>query len=86
MGRDTPCRGSDTCGDIDVIITRPVEDGKTHSGGYLYVAQGSSYGSWDCDLLSMDEQVLRRNYGRRATHGESLLKISSCLMIGAILS
>ena len=35
--RDVPCRGSDTCGDIDVIITRSVEDGKTHAGEHLYV-------------------------------------------------
>ena len=30
-------RGSETCGDIDVIITRSVEDGRTHAGWYLYV-------------------------------------------------
>lgn len=35
--RDILHRGSETCGDIDVIITRSVEDGKTHTGGYLYV-------------------------------------------------
>jgi hypothetical protein len=35
--RDVPRRGSETCGDIDVIITRSVEDGKTHAGGYFYV-------------------------------------------------
>lgn len=33
--RDVRRRGSETCGDIDVIITRSVEDGKTHAGGYL---------------------------------------------------
>ncbi|KAJ3526260.1 hypothetical protein NMY22_g10238 [Coprinellus aureogranulatus] len=25
-------RGKATCGDIDILITRPVDDGKTHSG------------------------------------------------------
>ena len=34
---DIPHRGSETCGDIDVIITRSVEDGKTHAGEHPYV-------------------------------------------------
>ena len=34
-GRDVPYRGSETCGDIDVMITRSVCDGKTHAGGYI---------------------------------------------------
>ncbi|KAH8114995.1 Nucleotidyltransferase [Phellopilus nigrolimitatus] len=25
-------RGKDTCGDIDILITRPIDDGKTHQG------------------------------------------------------
>ena len=25
-------RGKDTCGDIDILITRPTSDGKTHVG------------------------------------------------------
>ena len=27
-------RGAETCGDIDILITRPVYDGKTHSGSF----------------------------------------------------
>ena len=28
----TLCRGKETCGDIDILITRPTDDGKTHIG------------------------------------------------------
>ena len=60
-GRDVLCRGSETCGDIDVMITRSVEDGKTHVGGCLY-PHGCDvlYGSWNCDLSSMDPVALNR--------------------------
>jgi hypothetical protein len=35
-GRNILHRGSETCGDIDVMITRSDEDGKTHVGGYHF--------------------------------------------------
>jgi len=41
---DVPYRSSETCGDIDVIITRSVEDGKTHVGGYLLYVDGAAPG------------------------------------------
>ena len=30
-------RGKDTCGDIDILITRPTSDGRTHRGTYLFL-------------------------------------------------
>jgi hypothetical protein len=64
MRCDPPHRGLDTCGDIDVIITRSGEDGKTHAGGYPYVVgvapvlyMGLGFVTY---LLSMDLVMLNR--------------------------
>jgi DNA polymerase lambda len=29
-------RGKDTCGDIDILITRPTDDGRTHEGTHVF--------------------------------------------------
>jgi len=49
-------RGSETCGDIDVIITRSVEDGKTHAGAAKKLWQAChAWGIITDDLVMPDD-------------------------------
>ena len=60
-------RGKATCGDIDIIITRPTDDGRNHSGRYSPPLRFVPYSNVvaRCSPQAIEGFAYRRDYHGR---------------------